>query len=349
MPDLRDASALFESNYNQLLALVLRRMAIEMQYHPSGELKPLEADLIEQFREFGELLRVVYRYDLTDVLAQEAAWYASALSSRGSAHVAFKLLVESWIIAIQGTIRPQECNLLSAPLRELLNNESFIFDQAGQRGSATPDNDIVDLVDRLIVGDREQSLALLTGHVKSGINPPDLITRFILPALVEIGRRWESNEIQIFEEHLASETIIRLLAGFSSDLPRAEPVNRQGLVSCVPNEKHQLVPMALTAFLELKGWQVTSLGSSLPASQILLAVKKLKPDAVFLSFHLLSRLTESMELVSQLNETCPGSQILIGGNGAHAGKSLLEASGATVVDSFDEAHLSALKGSPDNA
>lgn len=344
MSNLLSTSALFERNYNNLLALVLKRMEVEMQYHPFGALKSLESDLIEQFREFGELLRVIYRYDLTNILPQEAAWYASALSSRGPARDAFKLLVESWIIAIQGTIKPPECNSLSTPLRALLTNANTIFAEASKRRGSIPSPDIADMVDLLIMGDRTKTLALLTGHLDNGIHSYDLITRFILPALVEIGRRWESNEIQIFEEHLASETIIRLLAGFSINLPHDPPINRHGLVSCVPNEKHQLVPMALSTFLELKGWQVTSLGSSLPANQINLAVNQLKPDSIFLSFNMLSRLADTLALVSQLHETHPGINILIGGNGAQASKSLLEKSNATVMASFNDAHLSALTG-----
>ncbi len=344
MSDLKSAYTLFESNYNNLLALVLKRMEVEMQYHNRDDLKQLEPDLLEQFREFGELLRVVYRYDLTDILPDEAAWYASALSSRGSVKDAFGLLINSWIIAIQGVIKPPECNLLASPLQALMNNINSILSKAEHRRGFPPTAAISTLVDSLIEGDRINAQKQLTAHLNNGVKSYELITKFILPAMVEIGRRWENNELQIFEEHLATETIIRLLAGFSYTFKPEENINHIALVSCVPNDKHQLVPMALSAFLELKGWSVISLGSSLPEDQIVLAAKKMKPDTIFLSLNMLSRLTDALELILNLQQSNPEIEIFIGGNGARTGKALIEKTNAVVIQSFEEAHQLALQG-----
>jgi len=342
MTNLKSASNLFESNYNNLIALVLKRMEVEMQYHHRGDLKQLEPDLLEQFREFGELLRVVYRYDLKDILPDEAAWYTSALSSRGSVKDAFVLLINSWVIAIQGIIKPPECNLLASPLQALINNINSILSKAEHRRGFPPTADISNLVNSLIDGDRINAQKQLSAHLNNGLKSYELITKFILPSMVEIGRRWENNEIQIFEEHLATEIIIGLLAGFSYAFKPEENINRNALVSCVPNDKHQLVPMALSIFLELKGWRVSSLGSSLPEDQIVLAVKNIKPDTIFLSLNMLSRLTDALELISRLHQSNPDIKIFVGGNGAQNGKSLLENANAIVIQSFQEAHQLAI-------
>jgi methanogenic corrinoid protein MtbC1 len=344
MSDLKSASNLFESNYNNLIALVLKRMEVEMQSHARIDLRKLEPDLVEQFREFGELLRVIYRYELTDILPDEAAWYASALSSRGSVKDAFDLLVNSWIIAIQGIIKPPECNILARPLQEIINNINSIMSNAEHRRGSPPPNHIVKLVNYLINGDGISAQKQLLSYIDNGVKPYELITEFILPAMVEVGRRWENNEIQIFEEHLASETIIRLLAGFSNIFKPGENINRNALVSCVPNDKHQLVPMALSTFLELKGWRVISLGVSLPEEQILLATEKFNPDTIFLSLSMLSRLIEALELILKLQRNHPEMKIFIGGNGARSGKSLIEKTRAIVVQSFEEAHQLAIQG-----
>lgn len=344
MPDLKTAYSLFESNYDNLLALVSKRMEVEMQYHYQSDIKQLKPDLFDQFREFGELLRVVYRYDLTDILPEEAAWYASALSSRGSVKDAFGLLINSWIIAMQGVIKPPECNLLASPLQALMSNIDSVLSKAEHRQGFPPPVEISDLVNILIEGDRMNAQKQLLAQVNIGVKSYELITKFILPAMVEIGRRWENNELQIFEEHLATETIIRLLAGFTYTFKPEENINRKALVSCVPNDKHQLVPMALGTFLELKGWQVTSLGSSLPEDQIVLAAKKIKPDAIFLSINMLSRLTDALELILKLQQNHPEIKILVGGNGTRTGKALLEKTNAVVIQSFEEAHQIAIQG-----
>lgn len=344
MSDLKTAYSLFESNYNNLLALVLKRMEVEMQYHNRDDLKQLEPDLLDQFREFGELLRVVYHYDLTAILPNEAAWYATALSSRGSVKNAFELLMNSWIIAIQGVIKPPECNLLASPLQALMSNINSVLSKAEHRQGFQPPAEISNLVNILIEGDRMNAQKQLLAQVNNGVKSHELITKFILPAMVEIGRRWENNELQIFEEHLATETINRLLAGFSYMFKPEENKNRKALVSCVPNDKHQIVTMALGTFLELKGWRVTSLGSSLPEDQILRAAKKIKPDAIFLSLNMLSRLTDALELIVKLQQHHPEIKIFIGGNGARTGKALIEKTNAIVIQSFEEAHHLAIEG-----
>lgn len=76
MPNVEAASAAFESNYHNLLSIVLKRMELELHYHHPGDLEKLEPDLVELFQEFGKLLRVVYRHNLTDVLLREAVWYS---------------------------------------------------------------------------------------------------------------------------------------------------------------------------------------------------------------------------------------------------------------------------------
>jgi methanogenic corrinoid protein MtbC1 len=349
MPNGDAASAAFESNYHNLLSIVLKRMELELHYHHPGDLEKLEPDLVELFQEFGKLLRVVYRHNLTDVLLREAVWYSSVLSSRGSAQDAFSLLLDSWIIAIQGLIKPPECDLLTEPLQELRNNLALISEEAKKRPLARPDDNVIMLVNHLIIGDQSGAEALLFSLIAQGIKPEELITRYVLSAMVEVGRRWESNELQIFEEHLASETIIRLLAGFFARFRPEKTLKRTALIGCVPEDSHQLVTMALATYLEIKGWRVASLGGSLPAEQFVMAARKIKPDAIFLSLNIVSRLTEALELVSLLCEAIPDGQVFVGGRGAQAGKRLLEASRAVVVKDFEEAHQLASGGNSNHA
>jgi methanogenic corrinoid protein MtbC1 len=174
--------------------------------------------------------------------------------------------------------------------------------------------------------------------------PHELITHTILPGMVEIGRRWERNDLAIYEEHLATETIIRLLAGLSAGVPKIEHNKLSALVSCVPNDKHQLLPMALSEYLELRGWRVCSLGSSLPAEQIALAASTLKPNAIFLSLNMLSRLSDALDVLEKLHKDNSHCPIFIGGHGTFAGRLLLEEAQASVTQDFDEAHRLALIG-----
>ena len=338
------ASAAFESSFSRLMALVQQRVELEWQFHQRNDLRPLQSDLLELIQEFGALLRVVYRYDLNQALMQEAVWYASALASRGPGKEAFSLLLESWIIAIQGLIKPPECNILAGPVQELRTNLSTLINEAEKMRSVPAAANIQMLVEKVIVGDLWGAQKLLSAQLASKMPPHELITHTILPAMAEIGRRWERNDLAIYEEHLATETMIRLLAGLSASVPKIEHNKLSALVSCVPNDKHQLLPMALSEYLELRGWRVCSLGSSLPAEQIALAASTLKPNAIFLSLNMLSRLSDALDVLEKLHKSNSHCPIFIGGHGTFAGRLLLEEAQASVTQDFDEAHRLALIG-----
>jgi methanogenic corrinoid protein MtbC1 len=170
----------------------------------------------------------------------------------------------------------------------------------------------------------------------------------MLPAMAEIGRRWEFNEMEVFQEHLATEAIQSFLAGLPLVMTGAVP--KQGpnvLVSCVPGEEHALIPLALTAYLEFKGWSVRNLGRSLPSGQIVRAVTAFSPDVLFLTFTTISRLDEVLEVIEQCRVASARCRIILGGRGAVAAKAILENRGAQVANDFGEGFRLAAEGAKD--
>jgi methanogenic corrinoid protein MtbC1 len=337
------ADAAFSSNFDRLKAIVQQRLEIQWSFHRRDDIERMKPELLELVRDFGELLRVVYRHGLTEELGREAAWYASVLASRGPGEDAFGLLVDSWIVAIEGVLRSPECNVLAAPLKALRSGLPRLFAQEQARPDEPANPAVRALVERLTVGDRRGAEAVLRGPGAAGRPVYEDITHAILPALAEIGRRWERNELAIHEEHLATETIVRVLAGLVT-AGSAEPTHGTALVSCVPKDEHQVLPMALGAYLELRGWSVRSLGRGLPACEVALAADALNPDAIFLSVAMLSRLSDALDVIALLRRAKGDRRVFTGGRGAELGRTLLESAGAPVVTSFEEAHRRASAG-----
>ena len=335
---------LFVEHYDQLTALVRRRLTVVWQYQPQSPWASPEEELQDYVNEFGRLLRVVFRYHLSAALRQEAAWYASMLTSRGPGQEAVALLVDSWLVAIQGILKPPECNLLAQPLQELRTDLASIVAQERDRLAARPSLEVARLVDLLIVGERRGAQEQIQADLSQGQAPHDIILTELLPAMAEIGRRWERNELAIYQEHLATETVLRLLASLPAWSRPAAPVGRSALVTCVPGEEHQLLPLALGTYLELRGWRVWSLGRSLPRAQIAAAVTAFKPDVVFLSLTMLSRLEEALAAVEQLQSCQPAPALFMGGRGTIPAQEILAAAGVQLVQDFAQAHSRALEG-----
>jgi methanogenic corrinoid protein MtbC1 len=343
VPTVSNASHLFEEFFDRLLAVVRERLSIRLRYQHLPDLDKLNPELQDSLTQFGLLLRTVYRYNLWSGLFEEAIWYASLFDSRGLGPEAFTLLLECWIIAIQGLIQPPECNELSQPLEELRTQVPQMFAQVAQRRQPRPEAEINTLVDLLMQADFPAGLHLLKGKIATGTPPGLLLTGLLLGAMQEVGRRWEADVIAIFQEHLATETIQRLLASLYFLAPPSVKLPYSALVSGVPGEEHQLLVAALSIYLELQGWRTLPLGRSLPTAELVQAAEALKPQVCFLSLTMLARVPEALEVVGALRARQPGWPIIVGGRGAILARRLFETEEVSVLQDFAAAHSLALE------
>jgi methanogenic corrinoid protein MtbC1 len=349
MNALSDAAAgLFASEFENLSAVVLRRLELEWRYHHRLDLANADRQLLQYALEFGRLLKVVYRHRLFSELSEESQWYAGVFAARGSGHDAFALLLDSWIIAIQGVIKPPECNALAQPIQAIRNDLPLLVSRSQHRDLAAPGPTGLVLVDTLVRGDVRGARELISDAAARGTTPDRLIVEVMLPAMAEIGRRWELGEVEVFQEHLATETIQSLLAGLPLMMTGAPPKDGwTALVSCAPGDEHALIPLALAAYLELKGWSVRNLGRSLPSGQIVRAVTAFSPRVLFLTFTVISRLDETLEVIERCRAASAHCRIILGGRGAVAARAIVEDRGALVAHDFEEGFRLAAEGAND--
>lgn len=337
----QNAARLFASESGNLSALVLKRLEIESHYHHRPDLAGPGQPLALAALEFGRLLNVVYRYGLFEAFREECAWFAAALGARGSGQDAFAQILESWIMAIQGLVKPPECNELADPIQAIRDEPGAGAGagQTAQRRNALPHPGASALLGALVRGDVPSARNVLARLAAEVPAPERLVVDVMLPAMAEVGRRWESNELEIFQEHLATEVIRSLLTGLAAAAP--EPTGRSdevALVSCAPGDEHELVPLAMTTYLSLRGWNVRNLGTGLPADQIARAVAHFQPQSIFLTGTLLSRLEDALDTIAKIRETSATCRIILGGRGAELGKTILESQSAQVAFDFDEGY-----------
>ncbi len=206
------AARLFEEHFDHLAAIVRRRLEVGWRFGTQKHLAPLEAELLEYAREFGLLLKVVYRYQLFKALQEEAGWSLSLLTSRGPGAAAANLLLDSWLVAIHGVIKPPECHLLAGPLAQL-RSELGTLRHRPQPAAPFSAPEVARLLKVLVTGNLAAARDLVAAWLAQGCPAEELIASRLLGVMEEIGRRWEHNELQIYQEHLATETLSRLLSG----------------------------------------------------------------------------------------------------------------------------------------
>lgn len=331
------ASQLFSSEFGNLSALVLKRLELEWHYHQRPDLGRADQQLLLYAIEFGRLLHVGYRHHLFSALREECKWFAAVFGSRGSSHDAFALVLESWIMAIQGWLKSPECNELARPIQSIRDDLEGWIEPGSTMHKASIETARPALLEKLICGDVRGAREVLSEIASEIASPDRLIVEVMLPAMAEIGQRWESDRLEIFQEHLATETIRSLLAGLTAMTPESrQKTDAIALVSCAPGDEHELIPLALASYLTFRGWSVKNLGVGLPADQIAQAVACFEPQALFLTFTMLSRLDDVLDVIGKVRHESERCRIILGGHGASVAKAVLENRGALVALDFDE-------------
>lgn len=128
-----------------------------------------------------------------------------------------------------------------------------------------------------------------------------------LPALIRmIGDCWHRGELEIYEEHLFSDSVVRVLRGATKDLRGAvRPEAPRVLLTTLPDEPHALGLLMAEAMFALQGCPCVSLGVDLPVAQIVSAARTYRADLVGLSFASHARGRQVRRLLQELRGLLP--------------------------------------------
>lgn len=104
----------------------------------------------------------------------------------------------------------------------------------------------------------------------------------VAPLTQKVGTAWEQGRIEIFEEHLFTELIKRVLRQAISAVPGGrEP---RVLLTSLPDEPHALGLLMVEAMLAPEGAHCIAIGTQMPLLEIAQAAQAHRADIVALSF-----------------------------------------------------------------
>ncbi|MBV9774961.1 MAG: cobalamin-dependent protein [Gemmatimonadetes bacterium] len=153
------------------------------------------------------------------------------------------------------------------------------------------------------VGDRRGALAVVARARAEGMDHRRLYLEVFQPALQEIGRLWQDNQIGVADEHLATAITQTAMARLYDDL---FTLSRGGgpvmIAACVDSERHEVGLRMMCDLLELEGWDTVYLGASTPIESLVALVSSRKPAVVALSASLAPHLARLREVIHALRE-----------------------------------------------
>jgi methanogenic corrinoid protein MtbC1 len=136
-------------------------------------------------------------------------------------------------------------------------------------------------------------------------------SRILLRVMHEIGRRWESGDISVAQEHFATGVLRSRMLSLGRNWGAGG--GQLAVLACPPGERHDLGLIAFGLVLRERGWRITFLGSDTPIETLADAVSDLRPAAVVLSAVTAAPFEAVAGGIRELTLDVP---VMIGGDGA---------------------------------
>jgi len=144
--------------------------------------------------------------------------------------------------------------------------------------------DLTKLHDAILNGDAKTSVAVTKEALAENVDPMDLVTKYMVPAMDEVGRRFECEEYFVPELLLAARAmkgslaLIRPLLAARGDKPVATVV-----IGTVKGDMHDIGKNLVSAMLEGAGFEIIDLGSDVSPEKFVEAVKTSGANLIALS------------------------------------------------------------------
>lgn len=180
----------------------------------------------------------------------------------------------------------------------------------------TAEDVLRDYLQAVRAGDRRAAFQAIDAAHDGGLDVGCIYLDVFQPALREVGRLWQENEITVADEHLATAiTQAAMVRLYERAYDREEDGGPTLVAACVDVERHEVGLRMLCDLLELRGWRTRYLGAAVPTDGLVAMVRAHPPDAVALSTSIaphLPRLRAAIAAIrAALGDAAP--PILVGG------------------------------------
>lgn len=174
----------------------------------------------------------------------------------------------------------------------------------------------------LVRAHQVEELRNVLGQALSRDGLARFVTEVVAPLNVAVGELWVQGRMEVFEEHLYTESMQVVLRGAIAGVPRT-PLAPRVLLTTVPGEQHGLGLLMAEAMLVLEGAWCVSLGVETPLWDIVHGTAAQSAQIVALSFSLAFPPAQAADSLAELRRHLPaGVELWAGGSASVLGKRL---------------------------
>ncbi len=167
----------------------------------------------------------------------------------------------------------------------------------------------------LLAAKRRDAVDLINRALDEGLLLEDIYLRVLQPAMREVGRLWQNNQISVAQEHYvsaATQLIVSQLYPRLLDGPRH---GKMMIAGSVESNLHEIGLRFLCDIFELRGWDTHFYGANTPTQDLLETIRMNRPDIVAVGATLASQLPPLVNFVKLMRKDPDTKQIpiLVGG------------------------------------
>ena len=196
------------------------------------------------------------------------------------------------------------------------------------------------LYEAILSGDNKTALAVTQQAVSEGVQPMELITNYMIPAMSEVGRRFECEEYYVPELLLAARAmkgsleVLRPLLAASGAQPLARVV-----IGTVKGDLHDIGKNLVSSMLEGGGFEVIDLGTDVTPQRFIEAVHEHNANIVALSALLTVTMPMMKNTIDALKQASLRDRVKVMVGGAPVTREFANSIGA---DGYSETATSAV-------
>ena len=138
-------------------------------------------------------------------------------------------------------------------------------------------------LDLLLDARRQEAMQVITSEVERGLPVGDAYVDVLQPVMYEVGRLWQTDEIDIATEHYVTAATQLLMARLFPQAMATRRISRSMVGCCLGSELHELGMRMVCDVFEFEGWDTYFLGAVTPSGSLVKVIRDRRPDLVCIS------------------------------------------------------------------
>lgn len=151
------------------------------------------------------------------------------------------------------------------------------------------------------------------GQVLAGRSRAFVYDSFVRDTMRIVGERWASGRWTVSEEHLATQTLARILTALAPEDSAEQRIGPQAVLAGVAGEEHAVGLILLDHLLRERGWAVAQLGPNVPAGDLVRFAAKFEARLVALTASHPERVDTLRDTITALRALPSAPKVMVGG------------------------------------